>query len=257
MPVNAAQPGGIIVPLDTTLVLVSPENIAFEFRLAGPAPRALALAIDGIAIGILAMLLFLPFTLAQVLGKYLGLLLVVMFFLWWGYGAVCEVLNNGQTLGKRALGLRVVSQTGLSINAGQAILRNLIRAIDIAPPLFPGVLTMAATRHFQRLGDLAAGTVVVLDRARRQPKPPGRPADVAALVALVPESFDAPPALAEALAAYCGRRDDLPAGRRRELAAIAAERLCASWGVPATPDPDALLCAVYELTASTGDEDAR
>ena len=58
-----------------------------------------------------------------------------------------ETFNNGQTLGKLALGLRTVSQTGLSINIAQAILRNLIRVIDVAPPFYPGIVAMACTRR--------------------------------------------------------------------------------------------------------------
>jgi len=241
--------GREVAPLDTTLVVVSPENVAFQFRLAGPALRSLALVIDGfamMAIIILAQFALIPFVVIGADGGLKGLLLVALFFLWWGYGAACEVFNNGQTLGKRMLGLRVVSETGLSINAAQAVLRNLIRVIDIAPPFLPGVVTMALTTRFQRLGDLAAGTVVVLDRVRPRPRPPEQPADAEALAALVPDGWEPPPAFAEALAAYVGRRQALPAGRRRELATIAAARLCAAWGAPLPADPDGLLCVVYD-----------
>lgn len=252
---SASTPDRAEAPLDTTLLLVSPENIAFHFRLAGPATRAVALAIDLVVMGMVAFLIFLPFTLTEVLGSFLGLLLVVLFFLWWGYGAAFEVFNNGQTLGKASLGLRVVSQSGLTINASQAVLRNLIRGIDVAWPLFPGVVSMVATSRFQRLGDLAAGTVVVLDRSRRQPRPPELPEAAEPLVGLIPHGFTPGPALAQALAEYVGRRGDLTPGRRRELAGFAAARLCAAWGVPPVDDPDALLCAVYETTVSLADEE--
>lgn len=252
---TATTPERAPPPLDTTLLLVSPENIAFHFRLAGPATRAVALAIDLVVMGVVALLLFLPFTITEVFGSFLGLLLVVLFFLWWGYGAAFEVFNNGQTLGKAALGLRVVSQSGLTINASQAVLRNLIRGIDVAWPLFPGVVSMVATSRFQRLGDLAAGTVVVLDRGRRQPRPPELPEATDAVVSLIPDGFAPGPALAQALAEYVGRRGDLSPGRRRELAGFAAARLCAAWGVPAVEDPDGLLCAVYETTVNPPDEE--
>lgn len=248
-----------VTPLDTTLVVVSPENIAFQFRLAGPALRSLALIIDGFAmlvIVVLAQFALIPFMVIGADGGLRGLLLVGFFFFWWGYGAACEVWNNGQTLGKKMLGLRVVSETGLSINAAQAMLRNLIRAIDIAPPFFPGVVAMAVTGRFQRLGDLAAGTVVVLDRVRARPRPPERPVDAEALAALIPDGWEPPPAFAEALAAYVGRRQALPVGRRRELATIAAARLCAAWCEPLPADPDGLLCVVYERATAVGGDKA-
>lgn len=241
-------------PLDTTLVLVSPENIAFQFRLAGPALRAVAFLLDLLAMAAVAFGILWVLVLTGVLGVFMGPFLVALFFLVWGWGAALEVFNNGQTPGKAAVGLRVVSHNGLSINVAQAVLRNLLRAIDVAPPFFPGVLVMAATRRFQRLGDLAAGTVVVIDRPVREPRPPRLPArDEAAR--LVPATFAPPPALAEALAAYAGRRAALPPARRTELAALAAEPLCVAWGVPAPRDADALICAVYErsIDSAAGD----
>lgn len=238
-------------PLDTTLVLVSPENIAFEFRLAGPATRAIAFAIDLLVMAAVFALIVLTLVVMHSWAESLiGPMLVVAFFTLWGYGAACEVLNNGQTPGKAALGLRVVSQSGLSINAGQAILRNLLRGVDLVWPVLPGAWTMAATRRFQRLGDLAAGTVVVLGRARRQPPPPPLPKEARPLVETIPAGFEAGPLLAEALADYVGRRGALAPPRRRELAALAAVRLCAAWGLPPPADPDAFICAVY--AKSTG-----
>jgi uncharacterized RDD family membrane protein YckC len=240
-------------PLDTTLEIVSPENIAFQFRLAGPASRSIAFLIDAILIGLIAFGTFLLLGLTGLMNEaFLGLFLVWIFFLWWGYGAACEVFGNGRTAGKAALGLRVVSFTGLSINPAQAILRNLLRLIDIAPPFFPGVIAMAFTRRLQRLGDLASGTIVVLERDRRPPRPP-RVDRVEADI--VPLSFQASPPLIEALAAYVGRRQDLSSPRRMELAGVAARRLCAAWDVPPPRDPDALVCTVYEqaIAADAGD----
>ena len=236
-------------PLDTTLRLVSPENIAFEFRLAGPALRAVAFTLDALVIVGVGIALLLAFSLAGVVGEaFLGFFFVALFFLYWCYGAALETCNNGQTLGKLALGLRTVSQTGLSINVSQAILRNLVRAADLAPPFFPGLVAMAASGRLQRLGDLAAGTVVVVDRRWRPP--PGSPRDAGLNFAadLVPPEFRADPELADALAAYAARRPMLAAARRQELAAIPAARLCAAWGIGLPPDADALLIAAHDRT---------
>lgn len=158
-------------PLDTSLVLVSPENIAFEYRLAGPAPRPLAFLIDLLLLGLLALGAGLVFGFVGQ-GSLAGFYLAGLFFLWWGGNAAVEVLANGQTPGKRALGIRVVSHDGLSINVSQSILRNLLRAVDLAPPFFPGVVSMVVTPRLQRLGDLASGTIVVVDRRAADAAPP-------------------------------------------------------------------------------------
>lgn len=243
------MPASVSPPLDTTLRIVSPENIAFEFRLAGPAPRLIAFAIDVFVISAVGVVLFIPFAVAGIVGAaFLGFFLVALFFLWWGYGAALETFNNGQTLGKLALGLRTVSQTGLSINVAQAILRNLIRAADIAPPFFPGLVAMAGTRRLQRLGDLAAGTVVVYDRRWRPPPPPATDGGINFAADIVPAGFRPDPVLAEALAEYAARRPMLAPARRHELAAIPAARLCAAWEIPLPADPDAVISAVYDRT---------
>jgi uncharacterized RDD family membrane protein YckC len=242
-------------PLDTAVALVSPENIAFRFRLAGPAVRSVAFLLDAVLIGAIAMALLIGLRFLGVAAEaFTGLLLVALFFLWWGYAAACEVFANGRTAGKAALGLRVVSQTGLAINPAQAILRNLLRLVDVAPPFFPGVVAMAFTRRLQRLGDLAAGTMVVRDRSLGAPRPPRvgvRAGDV------VPPGFRADPKLVEALAAYVGRRDVLSVARRQELATIVAERLQAAWGVPPPADADALVCELYERAIAADPEVSR
>lgn len=243
-------------PLDTTLVVLTPENVAFQFRLAGPALRAVAFLVDALVIAVLGMAVVAVAVLLEfAMDAPVGLVLMALFAVWWGYGAVFEAVNNGQTPGKSALGLRVVSRTGLAINPAQAILRNLIRAIDAAPPFFPGVFAMAASSRFQRLGDLAAGTIVVLDRTRRHVPPPRVDAGAADWIDdIVPPAFAAGPPLAEALAAYVGRRGDLSTGRRTELAGILAARLCAAWEVSPPRDPDALVCALYARAVAAAGE---
>ena len=227
---------GRSAPLDTSLVLVSPENIAFEYRLAGPAPRALAFLIDLLLLGLLALGggLFVGFV-GQ--GSLAGFYLAGLFFLWWGGNAAVEVLANGQTPGKRALGIRVVSHDGLSINVSQSILRNLLVSMVITPRL-------------QRLGDLASGTIVVVDRRAADAAPPVVDNGPNFIADMVPAGFVPPLALVEALADYVGRRRVLGPARRQEIAAIAAARLVAAWGTPPARDDDALLCAVYERATS-------
>lgn len=140
---------------------------------------------------------------------FLGVFLYLMFFIWWGYGGVMEALNNGQTLGKKALGLRVVSRSGLAINASQAMLRNILRGADVLPPFFPGVLAMLMNDRFQRLGDLASGTMVIVENRQTRPMPPFPNANTSTIQALIPKRFRPSVSLIEALAAYVGRRKEL------------------------------------------------
>src|SRR5262249_32516121 len=112
-------------PLDTTVRLATPERIIFEYLLAGPFHRVCAYLLDLVVI---VFLLLLVFFLTQVvsLGSMAGLgpALVAFFAITWGYGAFCEAVFNGQTLGKRAVGIRVVSDRGVPITGAQAVLRN-------------------------------------------------------------------------------------------------------------------------------------
>jgi uncharacterized RDD family membrane protein YckC len=88
--------------------------------------------------------------------------IVLYFVLTLIYGALCEWLWRGQTVGKRLLGLRVVDARGLRLEPSQVIVRNLLRAADALPGLYlVGGVACLLSRHRQRLGDLAAGTVVI------------------------------------------------------------------------------------------------
>ena len=91
------------------------------------------------------------------------------FFLLWGYYLVFEIVWSGQTPGKRALGLRVIRENGYPIRAGDAVVRNLIRILD-APPLgaVVGSLVMLCNDRAKRIGDFAAGTIVVREGKRQR-----------------------------------------------------------------------------------------
>ena len=95
---------------------------------------------------------------------------VAFLVLSWGYGAICESVFSGQTAGKRAMGLRVLSDRGVPITAAQAILRNLVGAVDGLLPFcgLLGLSSMLLSARFQRLGDLAAGTMVI--KEERSPR---------------------------------------------------------------------------------------
>lgn len=241
-------------PLDTVFMVSTPENVAFDFRLAGPFYRFLALVIDLMLVGAILVALLIGMLWLQI--QAMGLFFFLAFFIWWGYGGLMEALWNGQTLGKKAVGIRVVSDSGLAINAGQAILRNILRSADLIPPYFPGVISMLVSRRFQRLGDLAAETIVVIDGARATPRPPKSNAKTEAIRPLIPIRFRPDPALIDALAAFVGRRNDLSVPRQRELAKPLADYFIRAWSLPPNTRPELLLCAIYDqaTTDQTAEE---
>ena len=216
----------------THLRIRTPEGVEFSLPLAGPVIRASAYLIDvAVALGasilmalLLSLLSFVSADLAQ------GLVQVGFFVIPVLQGILLEWLWNGQTLGKRALGLRVVDAEGLRLRPNQVILRNLLRAVDFLPAFyFVGGVATLVTRAGQRLGDVAARTVVV--RIPRDGAPDLAPLlgnrfnslrPHAHLVARIRQSIDAHGA-AIAVAALT-RRDQLePQPRVQVFAELAAD----------------------------------
>jgi uncharacterized RDD family membrane protein YckC len=154
------------------LLIRTPEGIEFSLPLAGPFSRMLAFIVDLTVIAMLGsairslvapLAIFGPDA-ADAVGVvlYFAILLV--------YGALSEWLWRGQTVGKRLFGLRVVDSSGLRLEPGQVIVRNLMRFIDVLPGLYlVGGVACVLHRHRQRLGDIAAGTVVVRTPTLAQP----------------------------------------------------------------------------------------
>ncbi len=147
-----------------SLLIRTPEGIEFALPLAGPFSRMFALAID------LAVIAMLDSVLEKLLGPLLlfgedvatAMHVVLYFALTLIYGAASEWIWRGQTVGKRLLGLRVVDARGLRLEPAQVIVRNLLRIIDALPAFYlVGGIACVLSRYRQRLGDLAAGTVVI------------------------------------------------------------------------------------------------
>jgi uncharacterized RDD family membrane protein YckC len=146
--------------LDTTRRVATPEGIELTLRLAGPVPRALAWMIDFL---LRAALVLVVSMLAAYFGRAgWGLVLIAAFFVEWLLPAVFEARWGGQTPGKRLLGIAVLNDDGTPLRWPGALTRNLLRAADFLPFFYGvGLIAMLANRDFKRLGDLAAGTVVV------------------------------------------------------------------------------------------------
>lgn len=155
-----------------TLEIRLPEGIAFSLPLAGPVSRCLAFLVDMFLITGISTALERIITPLRAVQPDAAIALVILLYLacWLLYGILCEYYWFGQTVGKWLLGLRVVDASGLELQFHQVTIRNLIRAIDLFP-LFglAAAITMLSNRRLQRLGDLAASTVVI--RNKRPPSP--------------------------------------------------------------------------------------
>lgn len=147
--------------LDTVHEVETPEGVRLSLRAAGPVPRALAFAIDfGLRAGFYFLLLLV--LLQPVVDLPGALLLLIVFAGEWLYPVLFEVWNRGQTIGKKAAGLRVVNADGTRVGWAASLLRNLLLTADALPGTYAaGLASMLISPSFQRLGDLAAGTLVV------------------------------------------------------------------------------------------------
>ncbi len=146
--------------LDTLARLQTPEGVMLELRSAGPAARCFAWLID------LVCRLGMLFISLMFLGMFgdggAGLFSVVLFILWWMYPVFFEVLWNGQTPGKKAVGVMVVNQNGTPVGWQASLVRNLMRAVDMLPLGYGfGLACSLFQREGKRLGDLVAGTLVI------------------------------------------------------------------------------------------------
>lgn len=177
--------------------LFSPEGVRLEFPVAGPAPRMLAYGIDMIFIGIVLLFLFLVLFTSLPLGKVvakwfsstfhhamqnrgqnraegidpvfgmiIALFILVQFIVETGYFIFWEMVANGRSPGKRAMGLRVVRRDGLPLDLRSSIVRNLMRIVDLLPANYcVGLASILLSPRCERLGDHVAGTIVIrLDR---------------------------------------------------------------------------------------------
>jgi uncharacterized RDD family membrane protein YckC len=150
--------------VNPTLQIRTPEGIAFSFALAGPVVRCLAWIVDFLIITALTIAVVRVGQLAGFLIEDLaGAIMVIGYYVVSiGYGILLEWTWRGQTVGKRLLRLRVMDAQGLRLQFHQILLRNLLRFVDSQPALYlVGGLASFFSRRAQRLGDLAASTIVV------------------------------------------------------------------------------------------------
>ena len=162
--------------MDDRYTVDTPENIEFAYDIAGIGSRFLAAIIDTFLIGIAEIILgfiiglaIARTGLADRVGSAESILLaagsILAFLILWGYYIVFELVWNGQSPGKRAIGLRVVREGGRPLTFVNSAIRNLIRLVDFLPAFYGiGVVVMFVDRRARRFGDLAGGTLVVKER---------------------------------------------------------------------------------------------
>jgi uncharacterized RDD family membrane protein YckC len=158
--------------VNTTLRIRTPEGIDFSFALAGPVVRCLAWVVDLLAIVAISQGVSILGRMAGFISEDLAMAVATIgyFITMVGYSVVTEWFWRGQSVGKRLLNLRVMDAQGLRLQFHQVLLRNLLRFVDMLPLLYLlGGVTCLISRRSQRLGDLAAGTVVVHDTKRLEP----------------------------------------------------------------------------------------
>jgi uncharacterized RDD family membrane protein YckC len=190
--------------LGAAQVIRSPEQVALDLKVAGPMSRMLAFSVDyGIILIVealvLSALIFAATSMADLeqleqiggwleetqgnleqgefeFGPWILLMLAVWvavdFLLQWGYFVASELLMQGRSLGKAMIGLRVVRDGGLPVTLRESLLRNLLRMVDMLPSqYFVGLVSMVLSKDVRRLGDFAAGTIVIRDERAGAARP--------------------------------------------------------------------------------------
>jgi uncharacterized RDD family membrane protein YckC len=227
--------------MDRNLDVRTPESIAFTYQLAGLGSRFLAVVVDQILQVAIVLALILGLSLAAshlpAAAKHvvdsgstkvaeaivIALIVVVLFLIFFGYFILFEVLWHGQTPGKKMLGIRVVRDGGYPVDFGAAIVRNLIRVGELIVGYYAiSAVCALISPENKRLGDMAAGTIVVRDARLAMPlellrKTAAEPQNAPSLYLTADERA--------LIKRFLERRDALSRERRTELAAQLAARV--------------------------------
>ncbi|MDI2591642.1 RDD family protein [Pseudomonas sp. N3-W] len=204
-------------PLDTRYHVETPEGVDLPLRPAGLMVRSLAFAID---LGMRGLILSLLFIILAFLGKLgVGLGSMLLFVVSWWYMVLFEVLNQGRSPGKQWMGLRVVQDDGTPVGWSASLLRNLLRVVDWLPfGYFLGAISCLQHPTFKRLGDLAAGTLVIYrERPLARPDLPDAEPRRSPVALTLTEQ--------RAILGFAERQGQLSPARINELASIVAQPL--------------------------------
>jgi uncharacterized RDD family membrane protein YckC len=168
--------------MEETVSIPTPDQVTLDFELAGLGSRFSAYLIDTLLIFAMIVIVAIAMFLSGMVGvrfvaralrtgswlasSHMALLILLVFLIYWGYYVFFEGLKHGSTPGKKRLGIRVIRQDGLPIGLREAALRNLVRAADMLPPpcYMLGGLVMYLDPQGRRLGDMVAGTLVIVEK---------------------------------------------------------------------------------------------
>lgn len=256
-----------------TFTIQTPEQVGFEYVLAGLGSRGTAFLLDTLLRGFLILFIFVMVALSSIWlpaldptgllksfsggwGIALGILAYGVVDL--GYFLLFEAFWSGQTPGKRQQKLRVIRQDGQTIGWIESAVRNILRAVDILGGMYPlGLIVIFISRNNQRIGDFAAGTVVIIERRRRVPKDRTRlrsgtereKADLDLHISqLAPKQY-------QILRSFLQRREEMDREHRRQLARLLARRLMERWKM--RPEIDTLPEVFLERVVARYEEKKR
>lgn len=251
--------------------LLSPEGVRLDFALAGPAPRIFAYGIDFAIILVLMFLLFLsvvtsfpighaishwlvshgrelqrqgrsqnpnPRVIGAVEGAIIAVVMLAQFVIEFGYFTFWEMVTNGRSPGKAAVGLRVVGRNGYPIDLRSSLVRNVMRIVDMLPAYYlVGLISIILSPGSERLGDHVAGTIVVrLDRPEAAAVVDSGP-EAAALSLTREQLARIGPREIQLIRATLRRVDELPGARGDDLIREVADAMRARLEI-AEPTPD-------------------
>jgi uncharacterized RDD family membrane protein YckC len=224
--------------VEERLDIDTPENVVFDYQVAGIGSRFIAALIDTLILGLTLFvfncgaILLAGLSFGSGLDSWIVALYgLLMFASIWGYYIFFEMVWNGQSPGKRRAGLRVVRTDGTPITLVDSLIRNLVRIIDFLPLYYAvGTVTMFLNSQARRLGDYAAGTLVVkeqrdvtLESIQRALNTGVAIPDAAALVELSESDY-------QLMGDFLRRRHELQ--NRDELAQRIAAAIAAKLGLP-------------------------
>src|SRR5699024_982725 len=210
----------------------TPEYVSLQFQTAGLGSRAIAMIIDQFILSVVNIFIFIAlFLIADKMFTGdslwpLAIVIILIFFINWGYFFISESFFGGKTIGKHVTGIRVIQENGHGLTILSSFIRNLLRMIDMLPSgYFIGIMFVFFHSKHKRLGDITAGTIVVHERsAKRKKKPTALEKEIQAR-GLTADSL----AIAEwglnaigtkewhLIKTYCLRLPDLQSAERKQL----------------------------------------
>jgi uncharacterized RDD family membrane protein YckC len=262
--------------MDAHYTVDTPENVTFAYDVAGIGSRFLAAIVDTLLILLIQVVIFTLFfivltqvdlfdTGGAVTSIITAILVLLSFVFLWGYYILFELIWSGQTPGKRTVGLRVVREGGRPITFVSSAIRNLIRVIDFLPGFYGlGVMVMFIDQRARRLGDLAAGTLVVKERGtvslesltrQADPLPTAQPEHGEPVQLQLPNLHLITEKDYTLVQEFLRRRSELGRDSRIRLGTQLAENLRARMGIPSDSYHEPFLeYLVYEYRISRRQE---